>query len=254
MNGTDGDGAGSGGHGAAADDGSAAAGSIAVPVEEAGTAVDSADTVAQVVARRPAEQVEQLRLALEQRGSTGSEARDLTQLLEHQLAHCVPGDDEQALDTLEVRKNFLEHRFERPLRRYEGQDGVFQGLDTFLNVVSIVAGVGASLAASVNAAKVLLIGLGLLVGTLQSISQWLKPAQKASQLRRAAADMRQEAWDLLQGQNRYSGCDPEKNWVAFCAQINKVEEQEEAQEDQEAASSGLTQRLQTASSKLPGGK
>jgi hypothetical protein len=31
--------------------------------------------------------------------------------------------------------------------------------------------------------------------------------------------MRQEAWDLLQNQNRYSGADPEKNWFAFRARL-----------------------------------
>jgi hypothetical protein len=204
--------------------------------------------------RRTAEQVEQLRAALQARESTGNEAEDLARLLEHQMAHLVPGDDEQALDTLEVRQNFLMHRFELPLRRYEGRDGFYQGLDTFLNLTSILAGVAASLAASLNAGKAPLILLGLAVGVLQSISQWLKPAQRASQLRRAAGDMRQEAWDLLQNQNRYSGADPEKNWLAFCAQINKVEQKEEAQEDQEAAHSGLAGRLQVAAGKLPGGK
>ena len=99
-----------------------------------------------------------------------------------------------------------------------------------------------------------MIILGLVVGVLQSVSQWLKPSQRASQLRRAAADMRQEAWDLLQNLNRYSGSDSEKNWVAFCAQINKVEQEEETQEDQESASSGLTGRLQAAAGSLPGRK
>jgi hypothetical protein len=98
------------------------------------------------------------------------------------------------------------------------------------------------------------IVLGLVVGVLQSASQWLKPSQRASQLRRAAADMRQEAWDLLQNLNRYSGSNNEKNWVAFCAQINKVEQEEETQEDQESASSGLAGRLQGATGSLSGGK
>lgn len=211
-------------------------------------------TIDTLDSRRTAEQVEQLRAALEARESTGNEAEDLTRLLEHQMAHLVPGDDEQALDTLEVRQNFLMHRFELPLRRYQGGDGFYQRLDTFLNLTSILAGVGASLAASLNVGKASLIFLGLAVGVLQSISQWLKPAQRASQLRSAAADMRQEAWDLLQNQNRYSGADPEKNWLAFCAQINKVEQKEEAQEDQEATHSGLAGRLQVAAGKLPGGK
>jgi hypothetical protein len=212
------------------------------------TGIDVSDS------RRTAEQVEQLRAALDARESTGNEAEDLTRLLEHQLAHMVPGDDEQALDTLEVRQNFLMHRFELPLRRYQGRDGFYQGLDTFLNLTSILAGVGASLAASLNVGKAPLILLGLAVGVLQSISQWVKPAQRASQLRSAAAEMRQEAWDLLQNQNRYSGANPEKNWLAFCAQINKVEQKEEAQEDQEATHSGLAGRMQAAAGKLPGGK
>jgi hypothetical protein len=170
------------------------------------------------------------------------------------MAHAVPGDDEQALDTLEVRRNFLKHRFDLPLKRYEGKDGFYHSLDTFLNLSSILAGVGASLLASLNIGRGWLIGLGLMVGVLQSVSQWLKPAQRASQLRRAAADMRQEAWDLLQNQNRYPGSDAEKNWISFCAQINKVEQQEEVQEDQETANSGLAGRLQAAAGRLPGGK
>lgn len=170
------------------------------------------------------------------------------------MAHSVAGDDEQALDTLEVRQNFLKHRFELPLQRFEGSDGLYSGLDTSLNLTSILAGVGASLAASLNVGKTWVIILGLVVGILQSVSQWLKPSQRASQLRRAAADMRQEAWDLLQNLNRYSGSNSEKNWVAFCAQINKVEQEEETQEDQGSANSGLAGRLQGATGSLSGGK
>jgi hypothetical protein len=175
-------------------------------------------------------------------------------MLEHQMAHSVAGDDEQALDTLEVRQNFLKHRFELPLRRYEGSNGLYSRLDTFLNLTSILAGVGASLAASLNVGKAWVIVLGLVVGVLQSLSQWLKPSQRASQLRRAAADMRQEAWDLLQSLNRYSGSNNDKNWVAFCAQINKVEQEEETQDDQESTSSGLAGRVQAATSSLSSGK
>jgi hypothetical protein len=65
--------------------------------------------------------------------------------------------------------------------------------------------------------------------------------------------MRQEAWDLLQNLNRYSSSDSEKNWVAFCAQINKVEQEEETQEDQKSANSDLAGRLQAATGRMSGG-
>lgn len=63
-----------------------------VQAENEVTVIDALDS------RRTAEQVENLRAALEVRESTGNEAEDLTRLLEHQMAHLVPGDDEQALE------------------------------------------------------------------------------------------------------------------------------------------------------------
>ncbi|MBV8216893.1 MAG: SLATT domain-containing protein [Solirubrobacterales bacterium] len=108
-------------------------------------------------------------------------------------------------------------------------------LDNFLNLISILAGIGASLAAALNAPKAWAIVFGLVVGVLQSISQWLKPSQRSTRRGLAAADLRSEAWAFLQRRDRYRDKDDLTAWTLLCDQVERVEDREQSEQDKEAA-------------------
>ncbi|HUA44169.1 MAG TPA: hypothetical protein VMA77_03010 [Solirubrobacteraceae bacterium] len=173
--------------------------------------------------------------ALGMRAQLSGEAQDIARLIERRLAEIAWGDHSHALDQLEIQRAFLAHRFIEPMRMYERSLRGYSALDNFLNLTSILAGVGASLAAALNAPKAYAIVGGLVVGLLQSISQWLKPAQRSTRRGIAAAYLRSEAWAFLQGRDRYRGKDDRVAWGLLCDQINRVEAREAGQQDQEAA-------------------
>lgn len=169
------------------------------------------------------------------RGQLSGEAQDIARLIERRLAEVAWGDHAHAVDQLEIQRAFLFHRFIEPMKLYERSLRGYSALDNFLNLTSILAGVGASLTAALNGPKVYAIALGLLVGLLQSVSQWLKPSQRSTRRGLAAAYLRSEAWAFLQGRDRYRGKDDRVAWGLLCDQINRVEAREAGQQDQEAA-------------------
>jgi hypothetical protein len=118
---------------------------------------------------------------------------------------------------------------------YEHGDRYYSYLDTVLNLVSIAAGVGASLLAASGSAKGWTIILGVIIAGCQTLSQWLKPSQRAARRARAAAELRSEAWDILQGRDRYRGKDIDLAWDIFCNQVDRVQDREQTIEDSEAA-------------------
>jgi hypothetical protein len=112
--------------------------------------------------------------------------------VERRLAQIPWGDHPHAVDELEIQRAFLFHRFVEPMKLFERGSRGYAYLDNALNLVSILAGAGASLAAALNAPKVWPIVFGLVVGFLQSLSQWLKPSQRATRRGLAAAELRSE--------------------------------------------------------------
>jgi hypothetical protein len=185
--------------------------------------------------RRGNDEVDALLEALGMRAQLSSEAQDLARLVERRLAQVDWGTHSQALDQLEIQRAFLVHRFVGPMKRYEWGARGFSYLDNFLNLVSILAGIGASLAAALDFPKVWPIVFGLVVGFLQSISQWLKPAQRSTRRGIAALELRSEMWAFLQRRERYRNKDDKTAWGLLCDQVDKVEDRESAAQDQEAA-------------------
>jgi Protein of unknown function (DUF4231) len=181
------------------------------------------------------DEVDALLEALGMRAQLSGEAQDIARLIERRLAEVAWGDHSHALDQLEIQRAFLVHRFIEPMRTYERSVRGYSVLDNFLNLTSILAGVGASLAAALNAPKVYAIVLGLVVGLLQSVSQWLKPSQRSTRRGIAAAYLRSEAWAFLQGRDRYRGKDDRVAWGLLCDQINRVESREAGQQEQDAS-------------------
>jgi hypothetical protein len=181
------------------------------------------------------DEVDALLEAVGMRAQLSGEAQDIARLIERRLAEVAWGDHSHALDQLEIQRAFLAHRFIEPMRMYERSLRGYAVLDNFLNLTSILAGVGASLTAALDGPKVYAIVLGLVVGFLQSISQWLKPSQRSTRRGIAAAYLRGEAWAFLQGRDRYRGKDDRVAWGLLCDQINRVEAREAGQQDQEAA-------------------
>jgi hypothetical protein len=184
--------------------------------------------------RRSGAEVQDLLEALGMREQLSGEGKDLARLVEHKLAYSLPLDREEALDQLDVQRAYLTHRFIAPLKRYDRGDRFYAYLDTFLNLVSILAGVGASLAAALAAPKIYAIVFGLIVGFLQSLSQWLKPSRRSTRRGLSAAALRNEAWAFLQGRDRYRGKDEASAWTLFCDQVEEVEMREQTDEDQES--------------------
>ena len=176
-----------------------------------------------------------LLVALGMRNQLSGEAQDLARLVERRLTQIEWGTHSEALDELEIQRAFLVHRFIGPMKRYERGSHGYAYLDNFLNLVSILAGIGASLAAALDFPKVWPIVFGLVVGFLQSISQWLKPSQRATRRSLAAAALRNEMWAFLQRRERYRGKDDRTAWALLADQVDQVEDRASAQQDQEAA-------------------
>ncbi|MBV8217690.1 MAG: hypothetical protein JO325_04445 [Solirubrobacterales bacterium] len=86
--------------------------------------------------------------ALGMREQLSGEAQDIARLIERRLAEIPWGDHAHALDQLEIQRAFLVHRFIGPMRNYERMNRGYAVLDNFLNLTSILAGIGASLAAA----------------------------------------------------------------------------------------------------------
>jgi hypothetical protein len=175
------------------------------------------------------------------RGELSGEARVIKRLIERRLA-TVAADKHlhphaPAIDDLEIQRAFLEHRFVGPLKAYERTFRGYAALDNFLNVTSILAGLLASLAAALEWPKVWVIVAGLVVGGLQSLSQWLKPSRRSTRRGIAANSLRSEGWAFLQGRDRYKGKenDPAAAWRLFCDQIDRVEDREQAEQERELA-------------------
>jgi len=187
------------------------------------------------ILHRSGAEAQELLEALGMREKLSGEAKDLARLIERKLAYSVPTDREEALDQLEIQRAYLAHRFIGPMKSFERADRFYSYLDTFLNFASILAGVGAALAAALSDAPKMwwVIALGLLVGFLQSLSQWLKPSRRSTRRGLAAAALRSEAWAFLQTRERYRGKDDRAAWTLFCDQVDKVQAREETDEDKE---------------------
>jgi hypothetical protein len=180
-------------------------------------------------------EVDALLEALGMRAKLSGEAQDIARLIERRLAHVAWGDHSTAVDQLEIQRAFLVHRFIGPMRRFERSGRSYAYLDNFLNLTSILAGVGASLAAALKAPSAYAIAFGLVVGFLQSLSQWLKPSQRATRRGLAAEALRSEGWAFLQGRDRYRDKDERAAWTVLCDQVQRVEDRQAAEQDQEAA-------------------
>jgi hypothetical protein len=189
------------------------------------------------ILQRSGDQVARLLEKTGLREQVDSETEELERLLLHQFAHQATGDDEAAVDSLEVRRAFLLYRFILPVKAYERGDRFYSYLDTTLNLTSIASGIAAALVAALEAPKACTIILGVIVAACQTFSQWLKPSQRAVRRGRAASELRSEAWDLLQQRDRYRGKSSDHSWSIFCDQVDKVEDREEAAEDKEASQS-----------------
>jgi hypothetical protein len=176
-------------------------------------------------------EVDALLEAAGMRAQLSGEAQDLARLIERRLAEIDWGTHAEAVDQLDVQRAFLAHRFVGPMKEYERGNRGYSILDNFLNLTSILAGVGASLAAALNAPKVYAIAFGLVVGLLQTLSQWLKPSQRSTRRGLAAAALRGEAWAYLQRRERYRGKDDRTAWALLCDQVNRLEVREAAEHD-----------------------
>ena len=185
--------------------------------------------------RKGNDEVDALLEALGMRAQLSGEAKDLARLVERRLAEIDWGTHSQALDQLEIQRAFLVHRFIGPMKRWERGRRFYAYLDNFLNLISILAGIGASLAAALDFPKAWPLVFGLVVGFLQSLSQWLKPSQRATRRGLAATQLRGEMWAFLQRRERYRGKDDRLAWAVLCDQVDRVEDREISEQDQEGA-------------------
>jgi hypothetical protein len=164
------------------------------------------------------------------------ETEVVASLLVSKLAHAAPDDDQQVTDTLEIRRAFLQHRFTNRLSAYDRGDRFYRHLDTTLNLASIAAGIAASLLVASATAKAWTIALAVGIAGCQTLSQWLKPAERAARRGRAASALRREAWDILEGRDRYRGKDMDRAWDLFCDRVDTIEGQEQTSENGESGS------------------
>jgi hypothetical protein len=166
----------------------------------------------------------------------GSETETVAFLLLGMVGREAPGDDQQMSNTLEVRRAFLRHCFTNRLLAYDRGHRLYRQLDTWLNLMSIAAGIAASLLVASTAAKGWTIALAVGIAGCQTLSQWLKPAERAAHRGQAASSLRREAWDILEGRERYRGKDINHAWDLFCDRVDMIEGREQTSEHGEAGS------------------
>jgi hypothetical protein len=172
----------------------------------------------------------------------GGEAQQVASLVIEKLARDFPGDGNEATETLAVRCAFIQNRFTARLGAYELADRLYSYLDTTLNLTSVAAGIGASLLAASSSPKGYpTIILGAAIAACQTFSQWLKPSKRAARRGRAATQLRNEAWDFLQGRDRYRDKDINRTWDVFCDRVDGIEDRQQAIKDSEERS-GTTAR------------
>jgi hypothetical protein len=169
-------------------------------------------------------------------GKRGAETAAVASLLLGKLTHEAAADDQQVTDTLAIRRAFLQHCFTNRLKAYDRGSRFYRRLDTWLNLMSIAAGIAASLLVASTAAKGWTIALAVGIAGCQTLSQWLKPAERAAHRGQAASALRREAWDLLEGRERYRGKDVDHAWGLFCDRVDMIEGREQTSEHGEAGS------------------
>jgi hypothetical protein len=164
--------------------------------------------------------------------------------------HCTPGPPDRA-STLhspqpsetpgapgpnsgDVRAAYVRYRFAARLKSLQRGNQTYSRLDTVLNLTSIAAGIAASLVAASEAEPLWTISLGVAIAACQTLSQWLKPSQRAAQRGRAALELRNEAWNILQGRDQYRGKDIDRAWEIFCRQVDRIDGRAQSQEDAES--------------------
>jgi hypothetical protein len=130
----------------------------------------------------------------------------------------------------------MQHRFTARLGAYELADRLYSYLDTTLNLASVAAGLGASLLAASASSKGWTVALGATIAACQTSSQWLKPSKRAAHRGRAAAELRNEAWALVQGRDRYRDTDINRCWDVFCERVDQIEDGQQAITDSEERS------------------
>jgi hypothetical protein len=196
---------------------------------------DRGESIVTRLMRKGNAEVDAVLEAAGMRAQLSGEAQDLARLMERRLAEVDWGTHAEAVDQIDIQRAFLAHRFVGPMKEYERGSRGYSVLDNFLNLTSILAGIGASLAAALDAPKVYAIVFGLIVGFLQSLSQWLKPSQRSTRRSLAVAALRAEAWAFLQRRERYRGKDDRAAWTLLCDQVNRVEARQTAEHDKGVA-------------------
>jgi hypothetical protein len=186
--------------------------------------------------RRSTGRIEGVVNGVEAGGRHGAESEAVASLLLGKLNHESPSDDQQVTGTLEIRRAFLRHCFTNRLTAYERGHRFYGHLDTGLNLMSIAAGIAASLLVASTAAKGLTIALAVGIAGCQTVSQWLKPAERAAHRGQAASALRREAWDMLEGRERYRGKDTDHAWDLFCDRVEMIEGREQTTEHGEGGS------------------
>ena len=175
------------------------------------------------------------------RGNLSGEARDIARLIERRLAVIAASQYDSphapAIDHLEIQRAFLEHRFVGPLKAYERTLRGYSVLDNFLNVTSIIAGLGGIAGRCARMAQ----GVGNRRRARRRRAAELEPmAQAVEALDSSRARRERPAHGgmgvppepgPLQGQ----GGRPGGAWKLFCDQIDRVEEREQTEQDKESA-------------------
>ncbi len=151
------------------------------------------------------------------------ETDNLATLLLHKVASGAPGGGSPGREAIDVRAAYLRYRFAGRLRALQRGNRTYSRLDTALNLASIAAGIGASLIAASESAPLWTISLGVAIAACQTLSQWLKPSQRAAQRGRAALELRNEAWNILQGRDHYRGKNVDRAWDIFCRQVDRID-------------------------------
>lgn len=150
------------------------------------------------------------------------EARQLRALLEEValVQSSARAEPDGGASDAEVRRLFLEMRFEQRLRSYSRRGPMLGHFFTLLSIASILAGLGASglAAAAENSetARWIIFGLGLLVGLCTAVNQILRPAQRSVSRYRAANALRHEAWVFL---NRPHA---DQDWPTFVKRVSSI--------------------------------
>jgi Protein of unknown function (DUF4231) len=122
-----------------------------------------------------------------------------------------------------VHKAFAEVEFERRLREYQKSATRWRVVQVGIWLTIAFLGLLGSVLAAVESGHIIAVVAGSLVAILTTFTQAAHPGRQADGYNNARREIRDEAWDLLNGTGRYKGeTDEAQAFKRFTERVREI--------------------------------